>query len=154
MFAPEAREKKFIENWHKRKEKKKSKNQQAEAKAKTERKDNLKRKEDDWKQQVQNSKRQKVNPPIFVAYEEDDEKQPEMTQEENQNSSAEEVDNPLEIENQLVENNDHDDDDMSEFEDIFAPRRKEDNKESQDVDFDNSAEFLDRFDDDELENLL
>ena len=70
----EAREKKLIENWRKRKEKKKSKNQEAEAKLKNERKENLKRKQEVWKEQVEKSKRRKVNPPIAAIREEDDEK--------------------------------------------------------------------------------
>jgi len=56
----EAREKKLIKNWRKRKEKKKVKNQQVEAEMKTDRTENLKRKQGSWKEQVKNSKRQKV----------------------------------------------------------------------------------------------
>ena len=44
--------------------------------------------------------------------------------------------------------------DLSDFEDIFEPKRKENSKGSQDAHLDNLAEFLDGFDDDELENFL
>jgi len=44
-----AREEKVIANWRKRKEKKKKKNKEAESKLKTERKQNLKRKQEAWK---------------------------------------------------------------------------------------------------------
>ena len=37
---------------------------------------------------------------------------------------------------------------------IFQPKRQENSKESQDPHLDNLAEFLDGFDDDELENFL
>ena len=44
--------------------------------------------------------------------------------------------------------------DLSDFEDIFEPKRKENSKGSQDAHLDNLAELLDGFDDDELENFL
>ena len=120
---------------------------------KTERKENLKRKQEAWKEQVKKSKRQKVNPPVVAAYEEDDEKQQE--EEDNQNDSpAVQIENPVEIDNQLVENHDQNEDDLSDLEDIFQPKRQENSKESQDPHLDNLAEFLDGFDDDELENFL
>ena len=148
----EAREKKLIENWRKRKEKKKVKNQQAEAKMKTERKDNLKRKQESWKEQVKNSNRQKVNPPIDAAYE-DDEKQPEEEYDDN-DSPAVQVENQVEMDNQVVENRDQNEDDLSDFDDIYEPKKQQNSKESQDEHLDNLAQFLDGFDDDELENFL
>ena len=102
---------------------------------------------------MKKSKRQKVNPPVVAAYEEDDEKQQE--EEDNQNDSpAVQIENPVEIDNQLVENHDQNEDDLSDLEDIFQPKRQENSKESQDPHLDNLAEFLDGFDDDELENFL
>ena len=59
----------------------------------------------------------------------------------------------VEIDNEHVENHDQDEGDLSDLEDIFETKRKEDNKEDQDVHI-NLAEFLDGFDDDELENFL
>ena len=69
-------------------------------------------------------------------------------------SELEEVDAQFEINNQHIENHKQDEGDLSDFEDIFEPKRQEDNKEDQDVHLDNLAEFLDGFDDDELENFL
>ena len=151
----EAREKKLIENWRKRKEKKKSKNQEAEAKLKNERKENLKRKQEVWKEQVEKSKRRKVNPPIAAIREEDDEKQPEEEEEEDQNepSVLVEVDSQSQIDNQSVENPEQSEGDLSDFEDIFAPKRKDNNKD-EDVHFDNLEKFLEGFDDEELEDFL
>ena len=151
----EAREKKLIENWRKRKEKKKSKNQEAEAKLKNERKENLKRKQEVWKEQVEKSKRRKLNPPIAAIREEDDEKQPEEEEEEDQNepSVLVEVDSQSQIDNQSVENPEQSEGDLSDFEDIFAPKRKDNNKH-EDVHFDNLKKFLDGFDDEELEDFL
>ena len=60
----------------------------------------------------------------------------------------------FEIDNQHIENHKQDEGDLSDFKDIFELKRQEDNKEDQDVHLDNLAEFLDGFDDDELENFL
>ena len=79
-----AREEKFIANWQKRKDKKKKKNKEAESQLKTERKQNLKRKQlkqEAWKLQIQQSKRQKINAPN--VQEEDDEKQQEIEEDDN-----------------------------------------------------------------------
>ena len=43
---------------------------------------------------------------------------------------------------------------LSDFEDIFEPKRQKDDKENQDVQLHNLAEFLYGFDDDELENEI
>ena len=84
---------------------------------------------------------------VVAAHDEDDEKQQE---EEDQN-------NPevlLEVDDQHVENPEQNEDDLSDLEDIFEPKRKKDNEGDQDVHLDNLAKFLDGFDDDELENFL
>ena len=56
------REKRLMANWQKRKAKKKNSNAQSETKLKNERKNNLKRKQEAWKEQVNNAKRPKLNP--------------------------------------------------------------------------------------------
>ena len=78
------REEKFIANWQRRKGKKKNKNKEAESQLKTERKQNLKRKQEAWKLQVQKAKRQKVNPPN--VQEEDDEKQQDVDEDDSSKS--------------------------------------------------------------------
>ena len=78
---------------------------------------------------MQNSKRKKVNPPAVAVYEEDDEKQ--QKEEENQNDQSaalEQVDSQIEVDNEMVENHDQDEYALSDFEDIFAPKRKENDK--------------------------
>ena len=60
----------------------------------------------------------------------------------------------IEVDNEMVENHDQDEDALSDFEDIFEPKRKENDKEDQHLHLENLADFLDRFDDDELEYLL
>ena len=122
---------------------------------KNERKENLKRKQEVWKEQVEKSKRRKVNPPIAAIREEDDEKQPGEEEEEDQNepSVLVEVDSQSQIDNQSVENSQQSEGDLSDFEDIFAPKRKDNNKD-EDVHFDNLEKFLDGFDDEELEDFL
>ena len=65
----------------------------------------------------------------------------------------EEVDAQFEIDNQHIENHKQDEGDWSAFEDIFEPKRQKDDKENQDVQLHNLAEFLYGFDDDELENF-
>ena len=117
--------------------------------------ENLKRKQEAWKLQVQNSKRKKVNQPVVAPVEEDDEKQ--QVEEENQNDQSaalEQVDSQIAIYNEMVENHKQDEDALSDFEDIFEPKRKENDKEYQYLHLDNLADFLDGFDDDELEHLL
>ena len=103
---------------------------------------------------MQNSKRQKDNPPIVASFEEDDENQQEEEEGNQNNSPVDQVENPAEIDNQLFENHGQNENDLSDFEDIFEPKRKENSKGSQDAHLDNLAEFLDGFDDDELENFL
>ena len=53
-----------------------------------------------------------------------------------------------------VENPEQNNGDLSDLEDIFEPKRKKDNEGDQDVHLDDLAQFLDGFDDDELENFL
>ena len=90
---------------------------------------------------------------IVSVYEENDEKQQE--EEGNQNNSlVDQVENPVEIDNQLVENHEQNENDLNDLENIFEPKRKDNSKGSQDAHLDNLAEFLDGFDDDELENFL
>ena len=101
---------------------------------------------------MEKSKRRKVHLPIVAAHEEDDEKQQEEEEDQNNPSVLEEADAQFEIDNEHVENHEQDEGDLSDLEDIFEPKRKEDNKEDQDVH--NLAEFLDGFDDDELENFI
>ena len=121
---------------------------------KNERKENLKRKQEVWKEQVEKSKRRKLNPPIAAIREEDDEKQPEEEEEDqNEPSVLVEVDSQSQIDNQSVENPEQSEGDLSDFEDIFAPKRKDNNKH-EDVHFDNLKKFLDGFDDEELEDFL
>ena len=121
---------------------------------KSERKENLKRKQEVWKEQVEKSKRRKVNPPIAAIREEDDEKQPEEEEEDqNEPSVLVEVESQSQIENQSVQNPERSEGDLSDFEDIFAPKRKDNNKD-EDVHFDNLEKFLDGFDDEELEDFL
>ena len=79
------------------------------------------------------SKRRKVNPPIVAAHEEDDEKQQEEEEDQNNPSVLEEADAQFEIDNEHVENPEQDEGDLSDLEDIFEPKRQEDNKEDQDV---------------------
>ena len=85
-----------------------------EAQLKTERKENLKRKQEAWKQQIQKCKRQKVNPPNVAAREEDDEKQPEEVEDvqEDQPNQSEVEDHPVESEDDLSDD----------LEDIFKQR--------------------------------
>ena len=121
---------------------------------KNERKENLKRKQEVWKEQVEKSKRRKVNPPIAAIREEDDEKQPEEEEEDqNEPPVLMEVDSQSQIDNQHVENPEGSEGDLSDFEDIFAPKGKDNNKD-EDVHFDNLEKFLDGFDDEELEDFL
>ena len=63
------------------------------------------------------------------------------------------VDNQIEIDNEMVENHEQDEDALSDLEDIFEPKRKENDKEDQHLHFYNLADFLNGFDDDELEHL-
>ena len=53
-----------------------------------------------------------------------------------------------------VKNHEQGEDALSDFEDILEPKRKENDKEDQHLHLDNLADFLDGFDDDELEYLL
>ena len=109
---------------------------------KTARKENLKRKQEAWKLQLQNSKRKKVNPPVVAPVEEDDEKQQEEEENQNDRSAAlEQVDSQIEIDNEMVENHKQDEDALSDFEDIFEPKRKENHKEDQDLHLDKFGEF-------------
>ena len=78
------------------KARKRTKNKEAESQQKTERKQNLKRKQEAWKLQVQKAKRQKVNPPN--VQEEDDEKQQEVDEDDNNQE------NGLELEVAPVDN--------------------------------------------------
>ena len=72
---------------------------------------------------MQNSKRKKVNPPAVAVYEEDDEKQQEE-EDQNDQSAPEQIDNQIEIDNKMVENHvEQDEEDLSDFEDIFQPKR-------------------------------
>ena len=88
-----------------------------------------------------------------ALYEEIDEKQHE--EEGNQNNSpVDQVENPVEIDNQLVENHEQNENDLSDLENIFKAKRKDNSKGSQDAHLDNLAELLDGFDDDELKNFL
>ena len=116
--------------------------------------ENLKRKQEAWKLQVQNSKRKKVNPPAVAVYEEDDEKQQEEENQNDQSAALVQVDNQIEIDNEMVENHEQDEDTLSDFEDIFEPKRKENDKEEQHLHLDNLADFLDGFDHDELDHFL
>ena len=72
--------------------------------------------------------------------------------EEDQNNPAVlmEVDDQSEIYNQHVGNSEQNEGNLSDLEDIFEPKRKEDNEGDQD----NLTQFLDGIDDDELENFL
>ena len=56
------RENRLTANWEKQKEKKKNSNAQLETKLKSERKNNLNRKQEAWKEKVENAKRPKLNP--------------------------------------------------------------------------------------------
>ena len=64
-----AHENRLIANWQKRKTKKKNSNALSEASLKNERKNNLKRKQQAWKDQVKNAKRPKLNPVPALAVE-------------------------------------------------------------------------------------
>ena len=117
--------------------------------------ENLKRKQEAWKLQVQNLKRKKVNQPVVAPVEIDNENQQEEEETQNDQSAAlVQVDNQIEIDNEMVENHEQDEDALSDLEDIFEPKRKENDKEDQHLHLDNLADFLDGFDDDELEHLL
>ena len=79
--------------------------------------------------QLQNSKRKKVNPPVVAPVVEDDEKQQEEEENQNNKSAAlEQVESQIEVDNEMVENHDQDEDALSDFEDIFEPKRKENDK--------------------------
>ena len=86
-------------------------------------------------------------------YEENDEKQHEEEGIQN-NSPVDQVENPVEIENQLVENHEQNENDLSDLVNIVEAKRKDNSKGSQDAHLDNLAELLDGFDDEELENFL
>ena len=88
-----------------------------------------------------------------ALYEENDEKQHEEEGIQN-NSPVDQVENPVEIDNQLVENHEQNENDLSDLENIFEAKRKDNSKGSQDAHLDNLAELLDGFDDDELKNFL
>ena len=60
----------------------------------------------------------------------------------------------IEIDNEMVENHEQDANALSDFENIFEPKRKENDMEDQHLHLYNLANFLDGFDDDELEYLL
>jgi len=77
----------------------------------------------------------------------------EEKEDQNEPSVLLEVDSQSEIDNQSVENPERSERDLSNFKDIYAPKRKEDNKD-QDVHFDNLEKFLDGFDDEKLEDFL
>ena len=96
---------------------------QAEAKLKTERKENPKRKQEVWKQQVEKFKLRKVNPPVVAAHEEDAEKKQEEEEDQNNPSVLEEVDAQFEIDNQNIENYKQDEGDFGDFEDIYLSQR-------------------------------
>ena len=126
---------------------------------KTERKQNLKRKQAAWKLQVQKAKKRKINPPNIA--EEDDEKQPEFEEDENVQEnlfeseivSANNSGSGVAV---VVDNGDDvaEKDDSFEFEDIFEPRRKVKEKVDQNQHLDDLEEFLEGFDDEELEGFL
>ena len=94
-----------------------------EAKLKTERKENSKRKQEVWKQQVEKFKLRKVNPPVVAAHEEDAEKKQEEEEDQNNPSVLEEVDAQFEIDNQNIENYKQDEGDFGDFEDIYLSQR-------------------------------
>ena len=68
-------------------------------------------------------------------------KQREEIEDQNNPSVLEEVDPQFEIDNQHIENHKQDEGDLSDFEDIFEPKRQEDNKEDQDLHLDKLEEF-------------
>ena len=91
--------------------------------------ENLKRQQEAWKLQVQNLKRKKVNQPVVATVEEDEEKQQEEEENQNDHSAAlEQVESQIEVDNEMVENHDQDEGALSDFEDIFEPKRKENDK--------------------------
>ena len=109
--------------------------------------------------QVHKAKRQKVNPPN--VQEEDDEKQQEVDEDDNNQENGLElevapVDNgefPIVIDNAEKEEEEAKDD-LSDFEDILEPRKNVNDKEDQNGHFDDLEEFLEGFDDEELESFL
>ena len=119
----------------------------------------MKRKQEAWKLQVHKAKRQKVNQPN--VQEEDDEKQQEVDEDDNKQENGLElevapVDNgelPIVIDNAEKEEEEAKDD-LSDFEDILEPRKNVNDKEDQNGHFDDLEEFLEGFDDEELESFL
>ena len=121
---------------------------------KTARKENLKRKQEAWKLQLQNWKRKKVNPPVVAPVEEDDEKQQEEEENQNDQSAAlEQVDSKIEIDNEMVENHEQDEDALSFLRIYLHQRENKMTSKTKICILITLADFLDGFDDDELEHL-